>query len=79
MLVRATQRGFFGSILRYPGDEFVLPDTKEGAALFSAQWMEKITPPPPPTPAANLAAAKVKLEAALKEYQAAETAAGVKQ
>lgn len=39
MLVRATQRGYYGVVLREPGHEFKL----KSDADFHESWMEKVT------------------------------------
>lgn len=54
MRVRATQKGFFGGVLRDPGtltEEFVLDEPE---AQFAAEWMvalEANAPAPEPEPA----------------------------
>jgi hypothetical protein len=39
MQVRATQRGFYGTLLRRPGDVFTLASAEH----FSARWMEPVS------------------------------------
>lgn len=67
MRVRATQKGFFGGVLREPDtitEEFVLDDP---AAQFSAEWMVALdAPEPAPEPEPEPAPAPVKPAAAPK-------------
>lgn len=73
MRVRATQKGFFGGVLREPGgvnEEFVLDDPE---AQFSADWMVALDAPasapasapepaPEPAPVKTTAAPKPEAE-----------------
>lgn len=69
MRVRATQKGFFGGVLREPGtltEEFVLGEPE---AQFAAEWMvavEANVPAPEPEPAPAPEPAPVKPAAAPK-------------
>tara|TARA_R110000824_G_scaffold40166_2_gene120646 strand:- start:3316 stop:3594 length:279 start_codon:yes stop_codon:yes gene_type:complete len=63
--VRATKKGFFGSILRYPGDKFEC-----GESLFSKRWMEKVGGASAPPAASPIRArATDELKEARAEYK----------
>lgn len=74
MRVRATQKGFFGGVLREPDtitEEFVLDDP---AAQFSDEWMVALdapapAPEPEPAPAPVKPAAAPKPEAPKPEAE----------